>query len=247
LTDLLICRIGPGAAVIVGGPVAEKPHALVDHHFPARCTISYVRHQRLHACLLTGYHGLTVQSAGFFHRITFGSWGGAGCCWEAGPGTCASPAAATDGCGLRLEHAGISGPLFILALACAPGAFVPFAAAIVPACLLLYITLPISNATIQDIVPANPARDRHGRLLLCHVPAGCLVRTGGTGWLSDTLARRAAAAGGGGHVGERHRAAGLHQAMYIVPVLGVVLALVLFLAARELRKTRMPSLPDSRR
>ena len=47
----------------------------------------------------------------------------------------------------------------------------------------------------------------------------------GMGWLSDYFA-------GGGAMTEASRALGLHRAMYAVPVIGLALAMVLFLAAR---------------
>ena len=55
----------------------------------------------------------------------------------------------------------------------------------------------------------------------------------GTGWVSDLMARRAAAAAGvvlnqTASIPETFKAAGLHQAMYMVPLLGIALALVLF-------------------
>src|SRR5258706_1764594 len=54
----------------------------------------------------------------------------------------------------------------------------------------------------------------------------------GTALLSDRLASRAAAAAGSPIVSEAFRAQGLYQAMYVVPALSVVLAVVLFTGAR---------------
>ena len=67
---------------------------------------------------------------------------------------------------------------------------------------------------------------------------GASIGPAATGWLSDALARGAAAASGSTVTGEAHRAVGLHQAMYIVPVLGLFLVLALFMATRELHKDR---------
>ena len=53
-----------------------------------------------------------------------------------------------------------------------------------------------------------------------------------TGWTSDALARRAADADGASAVMEAHKAVGLHDAMYLIPALGVVLVAVLFAASR---------------
>jgi MFS family permease len=65
---------------------------------------------------------------------------------------------------------------------------------------------------------------------------GASIGPAATGWLSDSLARKAAVAGGSATINEAHRAAGLHQAMYIVPILGVFLVCVLFMASRELKQ-----------
>ena len=54
-----------------------------------------------------------------------------------------------------------------------------------------------------------------------------------TGMLSDYFTRRAAA---GAAVLEPFRGAGLHAAMYAVPVLSVFLALVLFAATRTVAR-----------
>ena len=54
----------------------------------------------------------------------------------------------------------------------------------------------------------------------------------GTGMLSDRLAARAAAAAGSPAVTEAFRAQGLHEAMYVVPVLSVALTLVLLAGSR---------------
>jgi hypothetical protein len=52
------------------------------------------------------------------------------------------------------------------------------------------------------------------------------------GWLSDTLARRAATAGASA---AEARALGLHEAMYVIPVLAALLVPVLFAGSRTVR------------
>jgi hypothetical protein len=56
------------------------------------------------------------------------------------------------------------------------------------------------------------------------------------GWASDTLARRAAAADGSAVVTELHKAVGLHDAMYLIPALDVVLVAVLIAASRTVTR-----------
>jgi MFS family permease len=61
---------------------------------------------------------------------------------------------------------------------------------------------------------------------------GAILGPVATGWLSDWCARRAA---GGAAVTELHKAVGLHEAMYLIPVLNVALVLVLFAASRTVK------------
>lgn len=65
-------------------------------------------------------------------------------------------------------------------------------------------------------------------MYLCGASFGPLI----TGRLSDVMARRAAAMAGSAVITESARATGLHQAMFIIPVLSLGLALVLFAGSR---------------
>jgi MFS family permease len=55
-----------------------------------------------------------------------------------------------------------------------------------------------------------------------------------TGNLSDRMARRAAAAAGSSAITEAAKAIGLQQAMFIIPVLAIALALVLYAGSRTI-------------
>jgi MFS family permease len=61
---------------------------------------------------------------------------------------------------------------------------------------------------------------------------GAILGPVATGWASDHLARRAAAADGAATVTELHKAVGLHDAMYLIPVLNAFLVVVLFAASQ---------------
>ena len=54
----------------------------------------------------------------------------------------------------------------------------------------------------------------------------------GTGMLSDYFARKAMAAAGASAMAEPFKAAGLHSAMYVIPLLCVLVAVMLFAASR---------------
>jgi MFS family permease len=62
-----------------------------------------------------------------------------------------------------------------------------------------------------------------------------------TGRLSDVLARRAALGMGSTAITEAHRAVGLQQAMLVIPILCVALALVLYAGSRAIMREDMTS------
>jgi hypothetical protein len=67
-------------------------------------------------------------------------------------------------------------------------------------------------------------------MYLCGASFGPLI----TGRLSDYLARSAAQAAGSTAGGETFRAIGLHQAMYVIPVMSAALALALYAGSRTI-------------
>jgi MFS family permease len=69
-------------------------------------------------------------------------------------------------------------------------------------------------------------------MYLCGASFGPLI----TGRLSDLMARRAATLAGSSVITEAARAAGLHQAMFVIPVLSVGLALVLYAGSRTVAR-----------
>jgi hypothetical protein len=69
-------------------------------------------------------------------------------------------------------------------------------------------------------------------MYLCGASFGSLI----TGRLSDHYAHVAAAAAGSSVITDAARAAGLQQAMQVIPVLSVMLALVLYMGSRTILK-----------
>jgi MFS family permease len=69
-------------------------------------------------------------------------------------------------------------------------------------------------------------------MYLCGASFGPLF----TGRLSDMMARRAATMAGSSMITEADRATGLQQAMFVIPVLSVALALVLYAGSRTVAR-----------
>jgi predicted MFS family arabinose efflux permease len=172
--------------------------------------------------MLTRYHGVSIARAGVWAGIGTGVGGVAG-----------SLAAGAIGDRVR-NKLGLAAA--IMAMAAVP-LFASQAtpagrgdAAIVLAILgygLMQMYYGLVYGSLQDIV----APEARGRAMSVYLVSTYL---GGASWgpvatgrLSDWLAR------GSGMSGEAARAAGLHGAMYVVPVLALVLAAVLWGAARR--------------
>lgn len=186
------------------------------------------------SAFLTRFHGLSVANAGLGTGIGLGASGILG-------------AIAGGVFGDRVIHKRRNGRMLLCAAACACAAPASCAAILLPAgnaapamvllmaanaLLLTYYGLVYS--TIQDIVPPNLRGTAMAVyfvvMYLCGASFGPLV----TGSLSDHFAARAAQAAGSAVVTEAARAIGLHHAMYVIPVLSLVLAAVLWTGARAM-------------
>lgn len=185
---------------------------------------------------LTRYHHLSVSKSGF--------WTGVG---HAVAGVLA--AASSGYIGDRIFRRRRDGRLLAASVAAglaAPVAWLavrqPAGSGLIAALLLICTAYGLLNmyyglvyAAIQDIVPpalrGTTMAIYFMAMYLCGASFGPLI----TGRLSDMMARRAALLEGFSVVTEASRAVGLHQAMYVIPVISLALALVLYAGSRTMR------------
>ena len=182
---------------------------------------------------LKRYHGLSVAQAGVWTGIGSGIAGVAGAMlagiwgdrilarWRNGRLVLAALAALA------------AAPLAFAAIALPAGESTAALALIMPAYGLLQMYYGLVYAAINDTVaPALRGTAMAAYLMVTYL-GGAAFGPLLTGMLSDRLARHAA---GGFAVGEAARAIGLHQAMYVIPAMALLLAAVLWGGARaELR------------
>jgi MFS family permease len=183
---------------------------------------------------LTRYHGLSVGAAGLWAGVGYFAAGVAG-------GTIAGA------WGDRVIHKRPDGRMLSAAAAALLAAPLALAGTLQPAgratasIILIMAAYGFMNmyyglvySAIHDIVaPALRGTAMAVYFLtmyLCGASFGPLL----TGRLSDYLAHSAARAAGAAVTGETFRAIGLHQAMYVIPVLSVGLALVLYGGSRTI-------------
>ncbi|HTQ56451.1 MAG TPA: MFS transporter [Bryobacteraceae bacterium] len=181
---------------------------------------------------LTRYHGLSVAAAGLWAGLGYGAAGIAGGL-AAGSWGDRVIHKRPDGRLLSAALAALAAaPLALFGTAQRPGSAAASIALIMAAYGLLNMYYGLVYSSIHDIVAPTLRGTAMAvyfmAMYLCGASFGPLV----TGRLSDYLARRAAEAAGSVAIGEAARATGLHQAMYVIPVLSVALALVLYAGSR---------------
>jgi len=183
--------------------------------------------------LLTRYHGLAVGQAGIWSGVGSGA---AGILGALAAGTWGDRVIRRRANGRLLLAAGASlaaAPLAAIAIHMPAGSAAATLALLMPAYGLLQMYYGLVYAAINDVVPASLRGSAMAVYLLVTYLGGAAFGPLLTGMLSDRLARQAA---GAASVTEAAKAIGLHQAMYLVPVLAVVLAMVLWGGARAMRE-----------
>jgi MFS family permease len=189
---------------------------------------------------LVRYHHTSVQAAGFVSGIVIGSLGAAGMLLGGWLGDIIFRCR-PDG---RMLVAGvatlISVPAGFLALNAPQGALAAFTVLQGTACLFLYVYYATVYATIQDVVEPSLRGTAMAMYFFAMYLLGASLGPLGAGWLSDFLARAAArnahALLFGATIPEQFRAIGLHRAMHVVPLAGIILAAVLFAGSVTVRK-----------
>ncbi len=200
--------------------------------------------------LLVRYHKTSLQGAGLICAVVIGIMGGAGMLvggW-AGDRLSRGPASRILMTAFAVL---ISAPAFVLALAQPPGRVIPFVLLVGLAWMLMYTYYSNIYATIQDLLEPTLRGVGMALYFLALYALGASMGPVVVGWLSDQQALHAATetgalAGGSAGVPELFRAIGLHRALYLVPVLEIALAAVLFAAAKTVRKD-IPALQISAR
>ncbi len=191
--------------------------------------------------LLTRYHGASVQRAGFISGILIGAVGAVGTLLGGWLGD-ASFRRRQDG-RMLLSCAAImaSVPLSLFALAQPPGATVTFVLLLALALLMMYVYYPAVYASIHDILEPSLRGTGMAVYFLAMYLLGASLGPLAAGWLSDHLALSAARGAAVRAIAvdslpEPFRAVGLLRAMYVVPVVGVILAAVLFSGSRTIAR-----------
>ncbi|MDP9193374.1 MAG: MFS transporter [Acidobacteriota bacterium] len=188
--------------------------------------------------LLMRYHGAGLREAGLITMVVYGLSGIPGLLVG---GMLADRWAAKRRDGRLLIAAictALAAPLMLLALMRPANDVVLFAVLGGLACMVMYVYYASVYATLQDVVEPSLRGTAMSIYFFAMYVLGASFGPLATGMASDFFTRKAAiAAGAADAVGkalEPFRGAGLHSAMFLIPLLCLILALVLFAATRTL-------------
>ncbi|HKO57187.1 MAG TPA: MFS transporter, partial [Thermoanaerobaculia bacterium] len=184
------------------------------------------------APLIIRYHHADLRRAGLITMIVYGLSGI--------PGLLAGGALA-DRWGVKRRDGRllvaalatlVSAPLMLLALLQPKGSVMLFVLFGALGCMVMYVYYASVYATLQDVVAPTLRGTAMSLYFFAMYVLGASFGPLATGLVSDFFTRRAAA----GLPLEPFRGEGLHNAMYLVPALSIVLAVVLFAGARTVGK-----------
>lgn len=188
------------------------------------------------APLLMRYHGATLREAGLMAMLSYGLFGI--------PGLLIGGALA-DRLSLRRKNGRllvgavsilVSVPLLLLALSRPPHATFSFVLLAGASCMTMYVYYSSVYSTLHDVVEPSLRGTAMALYFFAMYVLGASFGPIVTGMASDFFTRRAAVAAGATifttKALEPFRGAGLHSAMYLIPVLSILLTLVLFAGCR---------------
>ncbi len=181
------------------------------------------------------YHEVNIEQAGRISSLVYG-FGALGIFGAGWLGDWAFKRSVSGRLNVAWGGLLLAVPCLLVALAAPAGAVGWCTAWMLVGCMLLYAYYGTVYATIQDIIEPPLRGMAMAVYFFAMYLLGAALGPVGTGWLSDTFARRAADAAGSSVVLPEHGAIGLRDAMYIVPLLNVALVVVLFAASRTVRR-----------
>jgi MFS family permease len=181
---------------------------------------------------LVRYHEVSIQTAGFISGIVIGCVGALGMLIGGWAGDAMRRRRPNGRMLVAAAAIAVSAPAAYLALNQPRGALIAFILFQGVSSMLMYVYYAAVYSTIHDIVEPSLRGTGMALYFFAMYVLGASFGPLVTGWASDHFAREAAASAGmllaaDTSVPEQFRAAGLHHAMYMVPILGIALAAVL--------------------
>ncbi len=183
---------------------------------------------------LQRFHQLSLREASTVSAIAAGAAGAVGLL--AGGWAADRISARRENGGLLLSAGcmAIAAPAIFLALSQPKGSTAMFVTLMSIGTATMYVYYATVYAAIQDVIEPRLRGSAVAIYFCAMYLLGASMGPVGTGLLSDYLAHRAMRNAGAPAVTEAFKAVGLHEAMYVIPILAVMAALVLFAASQSI-------------
>jgi len=189
---------------------------------------------------LMRYHGLDIQSAGFAAMVVNGILTLPGLLIGGAVGDAAKKRRANGALLVAAVACFLAAPFFYGSLGVKGGGVYPFVLLMGTAIALVYFYYPVVYSTIQDITPPRLRGTAMSVYFFAMYVLGGALGPFVVGAISDYFTKQAASVSGVSEFSttalEPFKAAGLHSALYVVPILSLVLGLVLYMASRSISK-----------
>lgn len=188
------------------------------------------------APFLMRYHGMDIREAGFVSMVVFGLSGIPGLLLGGYVGDRVMKRRASGRMQVATVSLLASVPLIYLALGRSQGDALGFSLLMGAGVAVMNVYYSTVYSTIQDVIEPSLRGTAMALYFFAMYVLGASLGPYGTGLASDVFTGRAARASGvietTQQALEPFRAEGLHTAMYIIPILAVLLTLVLYAASR---------------
>jgi MFS family permease len=189
---------------------------------------------------LMRYHGADIQTANFVSMIIYGLLGAPGLLLGGFIGDAAMRRRKDGRMLVGTLAILLSVPFVLLALSRAGGDFTGFLILMGLSCALMYFYYSTVYSTIQDVFEPSLRGTAMSIYFMAMYLLGASLGPYAIGLVSDYFTSQAAKVAGvtvfTPQTLEPFRAAGLHSAMYIIPILSVVLTFVMFAASRTVTR-----------
>jgi MFS family permease len=130
----------------------------------------------------------------------------------------------------------IAAPCIFLAINQPKGAITAYVLLMTMGTITMFVYYATVYAAIQDVIEPRLRGTAVAIYFCCMYILGASMGPVGTGLLSDHFAHKAMIDAGASSMTEAFKATGLHSAMYIIPILALAAAAVLFAASRTMDK-----------
>jgi MFS family permease len=181
---------------------------------------------------LVRHHRTDIQGAGFLSAIVIGAMGALGMVVGGRLGDFMIGRAANARMKLATAALALSLPAFTCAILLPSGRLSYFVLCLGFSYALMYSYYPLAYATIQDVIEPTLRATAMAIYFLAMYVLGASLGPVATGVLSDSLAHRAALLTDlppvpVANLPDQFKAAGLQQAMYVIPILGLLIVAAL--------------------